>query len=61
MVSHETPEKQPPLEEAPMTRSPEQFAMKDVPVTEVILDNNHDLKMEKDEAAESHAEPIDQP
>ena len=38
-----------------MTRSPEQFAMKDVPVTEVILDSNPDLKMEQEDAAESNA------
>lgn len=56
MVPNETSEKQPPLVETPMTHSPEQFAMKDVPVTEVvILENNHDLKMEKDEAAEADA------
>ena len=30
--------------------SPEQFAMKDVPVPEVILDSNQDFKMEKDDA-----------
>ena len=46
-----------------MTRPPEQFAMKDVPVVEVILDSNHDLKMENDHAVESHAlsKAADQP
>lgn len=63
IVSNETPEKQPPLSEAPMTRPPEQFAMKDVPVVEVILDSNHDSKMENDHAVEIHAlsKAADQP